>query len=212
MKIKRFLAPNMREALKAVRTEQGPEAVILSNRRVGDYVEVIAALDYDEALIQQAIRRTPRDATDTETTESVETVADQIAESDDETTDVRVLLSAEAQRGTTTTRREQQTLITELDVPAVPEIADLRQQLLDVVRGVVDRGDVDGGFDHSSAGQEASVRLQRRHVRVRRREHHRRKEAPRPHRHRDHLVSHHSTSKPRRTRDRSPRIRSLPFS
>ena len=82
MKIKRFLAPNMREALKAVRTEQGPEAVILSNRRVGDYVEVIAALDYDEALIQQAIRRTPRDATDTETTESVETVADQIAESD----------------------------------------------------------------------------------------------------------------------------------
>ncbi|MEO1328002.1 MAG: flagellar biosynthesis protein FlhF, partial [Pseudomonadota bacterium] len=69
MKIKRFLAPNMREALKAVRTEQGPEAVILSNRRVGDYVEVIAALDYDEALIQQAIRRTPRETVDVDMSE-----------------------------------------------------------------------------------------------------------------------------------------------
>ncbi|MEM9173546.1 MAG: flagellar biosynthesis protein FlhF [Pseudomonadota bacterium] len=57
MKIKRFLAPNMREALKAVRLEQGPDAVILSNRRVGDYIEIIAALDYDEALMQQALRR-----------------------------------------------------------------------------------------------------------------------------------------------------------
>ena len=57
MKIKRFLAPNMREALKAVRVEQGPDAVILSNRRVGDYIEIIAALDYDEALVKQAISR-----------------------------------------------------------------------------------------------------------------------------------------------------------
>ncbi|MEO1419746.1 MAG: flagellar biosynthesis protein FlhF [Pseudomonadota bacterium] len=129
MKIKRFLAPNMREALKAVRTEQGPEAVILSNRRIGDYVEVIAALDYDEALIQQAIRRTPRDTVDADVSEPAASVPDEASERDDETTDVHVLLSAEAQRGATTTRREQQTLITELDVPAVPEIADLRQQL-----------------------------------------------------------------------------------
>ncbi len=129
MKIKRFLAPNMREALKAVRTEQGPEAVILSNRRVGDYVEVIAALDYDEALIQQAIRRAPRETVDADMSEPSASVPDESSESDDETTDVHVLLSAEAQRGATTTRREQQTLITELDVPAVPEIADLRQQL-----------------------------------------------------------------------------------
>ncbi|MEN7343702.1 MAG: flagellar biosynthesis protein FlhF [Pseudomonadota bacterium] len=57
MKIKRFLAPTMREALKAVRLEQGPDAVILSNQRVGDYVEIIAALDYDEALINQALRK-----------------------------------------------------------------------------------------------------------------------------------------------------------
>lgn len=57
MKIKRFLAPNMREALKAVRLEQGPDAVILSNRRVDEYIEIIAALDYDDALMQQALKR-----------------------------------------------------------------------------------------------------------------------------------------------------------
>ncbi|WP_028082053.1 flagellar biosynthesis protein FlhF [Solimonas soli] len=57
MKIKRFLAKNMREAIRMVREEQGPDAVILSNHRVADGVEVVAATDYDAALMQQAIRR-----------------------------------------------------------------------------------------------------------------------------------------------------------
>ncbi len=58
MKIKRFLAKNMREAIRMVREEQGPDAVILSNHRVADGVEVVAATDYDAALMQQAARRT----------------------------------------------------------------------------------------------------------------------------------------------------------
>lgn len=57
MKIKRFLAKNMREAIRMVREEQGPDAVILSNHRVADGVEVVAATDYDAALMQQAARR-----------------------------------------------------------------------------------------------------------------------------------------------------------
>ena len=32
MRIKRFIAPDMRTALRMVRDEQGPDAVILSNR------------------------------------------------------------------------------------------------------------------------------------------------------------------------------------
>lgn len=56
MKIKRFVAPDMRTAFALVREEQGPNAVILSNRRVEGGVEVIAATDYDEALVRQAIR------------------------------------------------------------------------------------------------------------------------------------------------------------
>src|SRR5690349_20195990 len=54
MKIKRFTAPSMREAIRLVRQEQGEDAVILGNRRVEGGVEVVAATDYDAALIQQA--------------------------------------------------------------------------------------------------------------------------------------------------------------
>lgn len=49
----------MRHVLRRVRAEQGPDAVILSNRRVEDGIEVIAAVDYDEALIQQALGSQP---------------------------------------------------------------------------------------------------------------------------------------------------------
>ena len=59
MKIKRFLAKNMREAIRMVREEQGPDAVILSNHRVAEGIEVVAATDYDAALMQQVSRRTP---------------------------------------------------------------------------------------------------------------------------------------------------------
>jgi flagellar biosynthesis protein FlhF len=47
MKIRRYLAKDMRNALKQVRDEQGPEAVIMSSRRIGDSVEVVAAVDYE---------------------------------------------------------------------------------------------------------------------------------------------------------------------
>ncbi len=56
MKIKRFQAKTMREAIRLVREEQGPDAVILSNRRVGNEIEVVAAVDYDASLIQQVRR------------------------------------------------------------------------------------------------------------------------------------------------------------
>ena len=54
MKIKRFTARTMRQALRQVRDEQGPDAVILSNVTVDDGVEVVAAVDYDESLMQRA--------------------------------------------------------------------------------------------------------------------------------------------------------------
>lgn len=55
MKIKRYLDKDMRHVLRRVREDQGPDAVILSNRRVEDGIEVIAAIDYDEALVRHAI-------------------------------------------------------------------------------------------------------------------------------------------------------------
>ena len=58
MKINRFLAHTMRDALAQVREEQGPDSVILSNRRVDGGVEVIAAIDYDETFLHQAFGHT----------------------------------------------------------------------------------------------------------------------------------------------------------
>src|SRR5882724_5985758 len=57
MKIKRYTAVSMRAALAQVRAEQGPDAVILSSRRGDDGIEVIAAVDYDEALFVDANRQ-----------------------------------------------------------------------------------------------------------------------------------------------------------
>lgn len=56
MRIKRYTAPDMRTALRLVRDEQGADAVILSNRVIAGGVEVVSATDYDEALVQQALR------------------------------------------------------------------------------------------------------------------------------------------------------------
>jgi flagellar biosynthesis protein FlhF len=55
MKIKRYFAADMRQAIRKVREEQGPDAVILSNRRVEGGIEIVAALDYDEALVNEAL-------------------------------------------------------------------------------------------------------------------------------------------------------------
>jgi flagellar biosynthesis protein FlhF len=55
MKIKRFVAPDMRTAFALVRQEHGPDAVILSNRMTDDGVEIVAASNYDEALVHRTL-------------------------------------------------------------------------------------------------------------------------------------------------------------
>lgn len=57
MKIKRFFAPDMRQAIQKVRETQGPDAVILSNRKVEGGVEIVAAIDYDESVVNRALGR-----------------------------------------------------------------------------------------------------------------------------------------------------------
>lgn len=63
MKIKRYVDKDMRNVLRRVRDDQGPDAVILSNQRVAEGIEVIAAVDYDEALVRHAIGVDPREKT-----------------------------------------------------------------------------------------------------------------------------------------------------
>ncbi len=54
MKIRRITAPDMRLAIRRVREELGMDAVILSNKRTEEGVEIIAALDV-EAALEQAV-------------------------------------------------------------------------------------------------------------------------------------------------------------
>src|SRR5450631_3460585 len=58
MKIKRYLAADMRNALRAVREEQGSDAVILSSRATLQGVEVCAAVDLELAAGQGTLAET----------------------------------------------------------------------------------------------------------------------------------------------------------
>ncbi|HWQ94674.1 MAG TPA: flagellar biosynthesis protein FlhF [Gammaproteobacteria bacterium] len=53
MKIKRFFASDMRQAIRQVRDELGSDAVILSNRSMEDGIELVAAIEYDAALFNE---------------------------------------------------------------------------------------------------------------------------------------------------------------
>ncbi len=56
MKIKRFVAKDIRQAMKMVKDELGADAVIMSNRSVEDGVEIVAARDFDEEVIHDSIK------------------------------------------------------------------------------------------------------------------------------------------------------------
>jgi flagellar biosynthesis protein FlhF len=57
MKIKRYFAPDIRQAIRMVRDEQGPDAVIISNRSIDGGVEIVAAVDYEALLSDLGINR-----------------------------------------------------------------------------------------------------------------------------------------------------------
>ncbi|MEE9343502.1 MAG: flagellar biosynthesis protein FlhF [Gammaproteobacteria bacterium] len=51
MNVSRFKAADMRQAIRQVKEELGPDAVILSSSSVADGIEIVAAIDYDESLL-----------------------------------------------------------------------------------------------------------------------------------------------------------------
>jgi len=55
MRVKRFTASNIRTAMAQIKEELGADAVILSNRKIDGQIEILAALDYDEHLINEAL-------------------------------------------------------------------------------------------------------------------------------------------------------------
>jgi len=67
MKITRFFAKNISEAIRNVREELGRDAVILSNKEVSGGIELVAAIDYDEALLD---RDSPKSTSATQKTKT----------------------------------------------------------------------------------------------------------------------------------------------
>ncbi|MGZ8161526.1 MAG: flagellar biosynthesis protein FlhF, partial [Methylobacter sp.] len=57
MKIKRFFAADIRQAMRMVKEELGSDAVIMSNRSVEGGVEIVAARDFDEQLIHNKLQK-----------------------------------------------------------------------------------------------------------------------------------------------------------
>lgn len=57
MKIKRFFAADIRQAMRMVKEELGADAVIMSNRSVDGGVEIVAARDFDEQLIHSKLQK-----------------------------------------------------------------------------------------------------------------------------------------------------------
>ncbi len=57
MNIKKFIAPTARQALKDIRNKLGDEAVILSNRKVDDGVEIIALAGEDVMQVSDSVAR-----------------------------------------------------------------------------------------------------------------------------------------------------------
>lgn len=69
MKIKRFFASDIRQALRQVREALGSDAVILSNKKVDGGIELVAAIDYDaSAFMPQAEPAPDRSCTPTQIT------------------------------------------------------------------------------------------------------------------------------------------------
>ncbi len=62
MKMKRFVAPDIRQALQQVKDVLGADAVILSNRRVAEGVEIVAARDFEVESVIPDKRQGPETA------------------------------------------------------------------------------------------------------------------------------------------------------
>ncbi len=61
MNVRRYVAADMREALRLVQEDLGPEAVVLENRRVAGGVELVATLDHEQALQEHALKMQHRE-------------------------------------------------------------------------------------------------------------------------------------------------------
>lgn len=131
MQVKRFFAADMRQAMKLVRDELGPDAAIIGNRRVAGGVELTAALDYQAPVaaskpnpaLEAELRKTQAKIAQAKADLSAPTRASDGVRKD------RQMYGTEAPR-----RSAAETLAEAMAAPVAPTPAAAGQQALEAMR------------------------------------------------------------------------------
>jgi flagellar biosynthesis protein FlhF len=119
MKVKRFFAPDMRQAMKLVRDEFGSDAAILSNNKVAGGVEIVTAVDYDSGIL----RKPSEDITEEQPDALTESLADALSKaksvidsaSDNHDVSIENAFQVKTQQHQTSQRSRAEAMVNTLD-------------------------------------------------------------------------------------------------
>jgi flagellar biosynthesis protein FlhF len=89
MKIKRFVAKDIRQAMRMVKEELGADAVIMSNKSVEEGVEIVAARDFDDEAVHSKLNDLTNTGVSPKTNKKIE-----LADFDTEKDNLHIVSSA----------------------------------------------------------------------------------------------------------------------
>lgn len=129
MKIRRFFAPDMRQALRQVREVLGAEAVILSNKSVDGGVELVAAMDYEEEAFSRSDNS--QDKRSSEAAKNAESaITPKINPETTESTKPKFQRIAETEQKATTRRAHSERPVTQtVEWSQDPLLQEMRQEM-----------------------------------------------------------------------------------
>jgi flagellar biosynthesis protein FlhF len=128
MKIRRFFGKDMREALSQVKNELGSDAVIMSNRKVADGIELVAAYD-KEPVAKLSVPPKPKAPVAKQSEGGLPTLSEIIGDDGPDT--LRALLEKQAeQKAAVAERVEAANAEAEKRAPAkpAPKVAPVKQE------------------------------------------------------------------------------------
>lgn len=121
MKIRRFFGKDMRDALKQVKDELGGDAVIMSNKKLSDGVEIVAAYDKEPQRLE-----TQPIAKPVPSVKNTPTLSEIIGDSGPDS--LRALLEKQSKASQTTEAKASQSTA---DVPSQPDTRQVRDDTTD---------------------------------------------------------------------------------
>lgn len=138
MSVKKFVAPDMRQALKLVRDQLGADAVILSNRKVPDGVEITAAVDYDD-VVEKHKQKQRRDARLPDFADEKSSLSAPVVQADRVIKPVADRRDADAQRAARVPASRNDRELNDALVARSEHLANLRGAQLAAVKASVER-------------------------------------------------------------------------